>query len=93
MHGASLAPAQAVTAPKQLGQHRSKLGALGDGVAMPAVVAHDIVMLGEVQTDTRGDRLLPDGQVNGAGDLAGLRSFLGGLFERTNPQHRTEMHA
>src|SRR5215831_635813 len=58
MHGAALAVAITVTAPKQLGHHEFQVGALGDGMSVPTVRADDLVVPAQGSTDTHRDGFL-----------------------------------
>ena len=66
VHGAAEAAAVAVDAPHQLGHHAVDAGALGDAVAVAAVVADDVVVHAEIRARRRRHRLLADVAVGGA---------------------------
>ena len=70
VHRAAEAPAVAVLAPHQLGHHEVEARALGDAVAVAAMVADDGVVLGQVRAGAGGDRLLADIAMRRALDLA-----------------------
>ena len=58
MHGAALALAVAGLTSHQLGEHPAQIGALGDAVAVAAVVGNDVVVVGQVGADAHADGLL-----------------------------------
>jgi hypothetical protein len=60
MHRATLASTETGCATEQLGHHPVHVGALGDDMAVPAVRGGQIVLGGEGQADTRGNRLLAE---------------------------------
>ena len=72
---------------EQLAHHARGVRALGQGVAVAAVGAGHVIVVGEVAAYAGGDGLLADVQVQEAADLA-LRVGLGrGLLEAADEEH------
>ena len=87
VHGAAEAPAVTVLAPHQLGHHEVEARALGDAVAVAAVVADDGVVLRQVCAGAGGDRFLPDVAVGGALDLTRVEELHRLLVEAADADH------
>jgi hypothetical protein len=81
------APAIAGLAPHELGHHAVGAGALGDAVAMAAVVARDVVVVAQVRAGADRDRLLADVAVRGALDRARLELLDHALLEGADAHH------
>lgn len=86
MHGAALALAVSGGAAVELGERTVDAGAFGEGVAVAAVGAGHVIVVGEVAAYAGGDGLLADVQVGGADDLlADVR--LDGFLEPADLAH------
>ena len=72
-----LPPETPSRAPEQLGEQPDRVDALGEGVAVTAVVREHHVVRPQRRDRPDGDRLLPDRRVDRAGDLAGLVRAVG----------------
>ena len=87
VHRAAEAPAVAGAAPEQLRHHRVQVAALGDHVAVAAVVADDVVVPLQDAGDADGDRLLPHAAVRCAEDRALLEKVGRALLEAADAEH------
>ena len=87
VHRAAEPAAVAGLAPHQLGHHAVGAGALGDAVAMAAVVARDVVVLAQMRAGADRDRLLADVAVRGALDRARLELLDHPLLEAADAHH------
>src|SRR6187401_3166323 len=87
MHRTALAAAIAVRAPVELRHHALRVGALGDGVAVPAMVRRDAVVDAQIDADAGRDRLLPDRDVQRTRDFARLVRLERGLLEGADARH------
>ena len=87
VHRAAEAPAIAGLAPHELGHHAVGAGALGDAVAMAAVVARDVVVVAQMRAGADRDRLLADVAVRGALDRARLELLDHALLEGADAHH------
>ncbi len=87
VHGAAQAPAIAGLAAHQLGHHALQVRALGDAVAVAAVVAADVVVRAQVGAGPRGDGLLADVAVRGALHVARLEQLGRVLLEAADAVH------
>ena len=86
MHGAALALAVSGGAAVELGERTVDAGAFGEGVAVAAVGAGHVIVVGEVAAYAGGDGLLADVQVGGSDDLlADVR--LDGFLEPADLAH------
>ena len=83
-----LLPAVAAFAAEQLQHHALRLGALGDGVAMAAMIRRDAVILAQVRADAGRDTLLADGDMQRPGNFPGLVRRERGLLEGADARHR-----
>ena len=87
VHGAAETAAVAVLAPHQLGHHEVEAGALGDAVAVTAVIADDGIVLRQLRAGAGGDRLLADVAVGRALDLPRVEELHRLLVEAADPDH------
>ena len=87
VHRAAEAFAIAGDAPHQLGHHLGERGALGDAVAVAAMMAHDEIVLAERGAGARGHRLLPDVAVGRPLHQAFLEQVDHALVEAADAQH------
>jgi hypothetical protein len=90
VHGPALAVAEPRGAPEELREHPRGIRALGDAVAVPAVRGRDPVARLERGTRAGGDRLLADGDVDEAVDVAVAEVTAHTLLERADARHRGE---
>ena len=88
VHRAAAAAAVAGRPAEQLGHHQPRLVALGDGVAMAAVRAHDVVGGPERGDGADGDGLLTQVGVQVAADVADAVLLDGALLEAADGQGR-----
>jgi hypothetical protein len=88
MHRAALAAAIAALAPVELEHHAGRIGALGDGVAVAAVIGGEPVVLAQAGADAGGDTFLPERDVQRTRDLACLVGGKRRLLEGADPHHR-----
>ena len=91
VHRAALALAVAVAPAEQLGHHAVDVGALGDAVAVAAMVADDAIGDAQVRADADGDRLLADVRVHDAVDPVVEAELERQLLEVTD-QHHLAIH-
>jgi hypothetical protein len=87
VHRATLAVRGAALAPEQLAHHARRRHALGDRVAVAAVVARHIVGAREMKADARRDRFLPAVLVDRAAHQAGLQRLTRGFLELADKAH------
>ena len=87
VHGAAEALAVAGLAPHQLRHHAVDAGALGDAVAVAAVVGGDDVVVAQGRADAGGDRLLALVAVGRALDDAFLEEVGGLVLEGADAAH------
>ena len=88
VHRAALAAAIAARPAVKLQHHALRLGALGDRVAVAAMVRGDAVVLAQIGADAGRDPLLPDRDMQRPGDFAGLVRLERGLLEGADAHHR-----
>ena len=88
MHGPAAALAVAGGLSVELGEHRTKLGTLGNGMTMTAMGGGHLVGVSEDRHHARGNGLLADVEVKEAGHVAGLDQLAGVLLEQTDAHHR-----
>ena len=84
---AALALAVAVAPPEQLGHHPVDVGALGDAVAVAAMVADDPIGQPQVGADPDRDGLLPDVRMHDAVDAVVEAELQGQLLEAADHHH------
>ena len=77
----------AALAAEKLAHHALDAGALGDGMAVAAMIGGDAVLGGEVQADAGGDALLADGDMQRPGHHALLVGVEGSGLEGADPAH------
>ena len=70
MHRAAFAIAEAVFFARELEQHRLDFAAFGDAVAMAAMGAGDVILIGHIETGGDRDGLLVAIDVDEPGQLA-----------------------
>ena len=87
VHRAALAVAVARRAAQELGVHALGVAALGDEVAVAAMGAGDVVVLGEEGADAHADRLLAGVEMGDAGDLGVAHQFGHPLLELADGDH------
>ena len=87
VHGAAVAVAAALDLAVELGHDLVRMRALGDRVAVRAVGRRDHVALLERAARAHRDRLLADGDVEEAGQLAGAEALLDLLLESPDEEH------
>src|SRR5207245_4913589 len=87
VYRAAQATAVAGLASHQLRHHPVDARALGDAVAMAAMVADDGVLLAQRRARPGSDRLLTDIGMRGAFDEAGLEQLRRLLVEAADPHH------
>src|SRR5262249_29420517 len=90
VHRPAETAAVAGLAPHQLGHHPIDARALGDAMAVAAMVAHDAVLLAQRRARARGHRFLADERVRGTLDEAGLEQLRRLLVEAADSHHRLE---
>ena len=94
VHRAATPVAVAVLAPEQLGHHPRGIVALGDGVAMTSVRAHDVVVRLQRRDAADGDPLLAEVGVQVAADVAEAvlldRALLEAADRQCHPVHREQ---
>ena len=88
VHRAALAAAIAVRAAVKLRHHALRVGALGDGVAVAAMVRRDAVVDAQIDADAGRDRFLPDRDMQRPRDFARLVRLERGLLEGADARHR-----
>src|SRR5207247_1524449 len=87
-HRAALAAAGAALAAEELLHHPADIRALGDGVAIPTLVARDVVGDAQVGAHAHRDRLLSDVAVHRSANAAVLTRLSRGLVESADKVHR-----
>src|SRR5687767_12959426 len=88
MHGATLALTQAALPAENFKHHGIDVAALGDGMAVAAMRAGNIVdLLLQLLADADGARLLPGIKMNEARDLAIAEFDMKPLLELTDRLH------
>jgi len=89
MHRPALAPTITGRSAEKLGHHQTQISSLSDAVAVSPVGGRDVVILPEIGTNPRGNRLLADIKVNDPHDhLSGIEIHHL-LLEPTDSQHRS----
>ena len=87
VHGAALALADASLLAQQLRHSGLDVPALGDGVAMGAVITGHPVVVAQGHAGTDGDRFLADIGMGRADDFAAFHQIDHCFFEVSNPKH------
>ena len=87
VHGAAAAAVRALVLAHQLGEHPGRVQALGQAVAVAAVGRGDDVRRAQGPARADGRRLLPDGEVDEAGDFAVAIERGHPLLEAADQQH------
>jgi hypothetical protein len=87
VHGAALAPAQALLAAEDLEHHAELVAALGDAVAVAAVRAGDVVAVVQVHAKPHPGRLLAGVEVDEARDVARRELLVDGVLELPDHPH------
>src|SRR6185437_8923861 len=87
VHRATLALAETVTPPVDLLHHPGDVAPFGDAVPVPAVSAHDVVLVGQVRADTDRDGFLPGIEMREARNLAGGNLDVQALLELPDRPH------
>ena len=90
VHAAALAAGVAGGTPEQLGHHAVDVAALGDGVAVTAVRAGDVVVRAQRRGDADADRLHADVRMGGATHLARAIERQCVLLERADGHHQAQ---
>ena len=88
VHRPALAAAHPALASEELAHHRAGVRALGEGMAVAAVVGEEEIGAPEVAADPRRHRLLADGGVDRAGRESLAGGAKGGALERPDTLHR-----
>src|SRR2546421_601876 len=87
MHRAALATAGSCFTAQQLSHHLAQAHAFSDTVTMPAVMAGNVVIIGQVRADTHGNRFFTSIQVYETGDLPRGEFFASALLKFTDRCH------
>ena len=90
MHRAAKAPAEPVLPTHQLGHHPTQRRALGDGVAMGAVVAVHRVVRAQLAAHADRHTLLADAEVHETVHLVRTRQLADALLEGADAPHRAQ---